>query len=339
MNRDTLLAPRDHPNRSAPVITVVVEGYNESHDQGAIDDTLEALNAQDYPLDRVHLVLVGSSVQAAGWSRAYGEGTPFASVTAIAADDAHYYELKNRGARIASGEVIVFTDSDVRPDRGWLSALVATIAGGVDVSAGITCFRGARRPTPEGLLRLAASSITYGWIVGPAEGATRTSRGLLAHNVGFRRDVFERHPFATDHGRTCASMLMHSSLVESGARLVLQPAQRAEHYFTWKWWLAKFHFRAGYEVYAVRRLTTTYPNRWIGRTSLFEPLVTMAWHCLFDLPQSLRYMRALGIGPLRRAAVLPLVAGLSILARGAEMAGMFATLYSQQSMRRWAESS
>ena len=38
----------------------------------------------------------------------------------------HYYELKNLGADLAIGEIIVFIDSDVIPAEDWLSQLLET---------------------------------------------------------------------------------------------------------------------------------------------------------------------------------------------------------------------
>ena len=38
--------------------------------------------------------------------------------------DAHYYELKNRGVEIATGNVIIVVDSDIIPDSNWLESLI-----------------------------------------------------------------------------------------------------------------------------------------------------------------------------------------------------------------------
>ena len=102
-----------------PRISIVIEGYNESKDQGVADDTILALTAQDYPLDGVELVLVGAPEQAKGWAERFADPAPFAAVTAVEAEGESYYGLKNRGAAVAKGEIVVFTDSDVRPTPTW----------------------------------------------------------------------------------------------------------------------------------------------------------------------------------------------------------------------------
>jgi hypothetical protein len=321
-----------------PAVSVVIEGYNESHEQGTLDDTLAALGRQTYPLDRVNLVLVGSSAQVAGWQHAFAGPHPFASIGAYAADGAHYYALKNAGADRAAAEIIAFTDSDVEPDPGWLAAIASALQT-ADVSAGISRFQGSRTGRLAGAVRQVASAVTYGWILGRDARGGLAADGFLAHNVAFRAAVFRAHPYLTEHGRTCGSMLMYADLRRAGVRIALEPRQQAAHYFTWTWWLRTFHYRAGYEVFRVRRLETSYPNRWMSRLGVLEPVVTMFWHAAFDLRQWPRYCAAIGVSRLRRVLLLPALLGLSLAARAAEMVGMYATMRSPAGMQRWAESS
>src|SRR4051794_20297063 len=98
-------------SRPGPRVSVIVEGYNESIDLGAIDSTVEALRRQCFPLGDVEVILLGTTGQVAAWrERLAGEHT-FHGVQYIAADDCHYFELKNMGADTAAGEIIAFTDS------------------------------------------------------------------------------------------------------------------------------------------------------------------------------------------------------------------------------------
>ena len=90
-------------------------------------------------------------------------------------------------------------------------------------------------------------------------------------------------------------------------------------------------------MFRLRRLDSDYPNQWISRTSIFEPLVTMAWHMMLDVPRWFRFAGLLGTGPLFRLGFLPLLILLSATARGAEMAGMYATMMAPEKMRKWAE--
>jgi cellulose synthase/poly-beta-1,6-N-acetylglucosamine synthase-like glycosyltransferase len=42
----------------------------------------------------------------------------------IPASGLHYYDLKNFGAKHSKGELIIFLDSDVIPENGWLIGLL-----------------------------------------------------------------------------------------------------------------------------------------------------------------------------------------------------------------------
>ena len=259
----------------------------------------------------------------------------------IEAEGASYYELKNRGARaVPEADVIAFTDSDVRPARRWLSSIVGAIEAGADVSVGLSRFRYGTGCGPDDPLLLAAALVTFGWIVGrPGADGWPRAQGFLAHSVGFRASVFRDHPYRTDMGRACSSVLLFHDLVAAGRRVVLQPEQQAAHSFSWGWWLRTFHFRVGYEIYTQRRESTTDPSRWVARTSVLEPVLTMVWHFLADLPRWFRYARLLGVGPIRRVTLFPAVVALSAAAHGTEMAGMYSTLLAPRAMRRLAEKS
>ena len=324
-----------------PVVSVIVEGYNESRDLGKAVNTIEALQHQDFPVDQVEIILMGSVAQVRDWNILYAQGTPFWGIQAVEADGLSYLQLKNRGAEFASAEILAFTDSDVYPHRTWLSSLVDGIRRGGDVSIGLSLFKSATSWEWNGATRLAAASITWGWVVGKQLDPDRNIPypvGFMDHNFGLRADTFRRHRYNTTFGRLCGAPLLTRSFLDRGAKLVLQRRQRVTHYFSWLYWLKSLHFRYGYEVYMLRRLNKQYPDQWIARTKIFEPLITMVWHILLDVPRWFRVSRLLDVHPLRRAMLLPLVVVMSCVARTAEMGGMYCTMADANKMKRWAES-
>ena len=323
-----------------PRVSVVVEGYNESLSLGSVDDTMAALLRQDFALGEVEVILVGSPAQAAYWNRTWGASSgPFLRVTALAAAGAHYYALKNEGARCAAGEILAFTDSDALPEPGWIAAIVAAVEGGADVSAGVTLFCDERGRKPDHPLMQVAASISWGFVVGSGRDARVVApAGFLSHNVGFRAATFARHPYRTDLGRTCAGSFLYGSLVESGARIVFQPGQRVAHRFSLGWWVLRLHRRFGYEVLLLRRLDVKGQHGWLDAVKLLEPILTMLWHMALDVPRWLRFGRILGVPAGRRVLLLPVVGVMSLLARGGEMVGMVQTIASPEAMKRFAES-
>ena len=124
-----------------PVVSVIVEGYNETRDLGKAINTLEALKEQDFPVDQVEVILMGSPTQVKAWKERYASCAPFWGLKAVEAEGLTYLQLKNRGAQFATAEILAFTDSDVYPHRTWLSSLVEGIQGGADVSIGLSLFK------------------------------------------------------------------------------------------------------------------------------------------------------------------------------------------------------
>jgi glycosyltransferase involved in cell wall biosynthesis len=324
-----------------PLVSIIVDGYNESRGLGKASDTLEALRVQTFPMDQVELVLIGASEQVRCWEDITAEKRPFGWLKVVTLDDAHYLELKNHGAECASGNIIVFTDSDVYPQPMWLASIVEGIERGADVVVGISLFKQSHSWKADTATRQAAASITWGWVLGKGESRLEglcLAAGFMDHNVAFRREILEKVRYRTDLGRILGAPLFYRALVDMGVKVGLHPSQRIVHFFSWWFWLHKLHFRYGYEVFMLRRLDAQYPNQWIARTMLFEPVVTMIWHVLLDVPRWFRVSRLLGIHPVRRIAIFPLVVGMSCLARTAEMAGMYITMVAPQTMKRWAES-
>jgi glycosyltransferase involved in cell wall biosynthesis len=100
-------------------------------------------------------------------------------------NDGEYYEQKNRGARHANRDVLVFLDSDVIPERGWLEHLVAPFDDHMTrVVAGHTYV------VDDSLYEKA---FKYFWFF-PTREQTR-DRWFFANNVAFRRDVFLDYGF------------------------------------------------------------------------------------------------------------------------------------------------
>jgi glycosyltransferase involved in cell wall biosynthesis len=100
-----------------PVVSIIVEGYNESRDLGKAVNTIEALQRQDFPADQVEIILMGSAAQVKEWRALYAQGMPFWGIQAVEVAGLSYLQLKTHGAKFASAEILAFTDSDVYPHR------------------------------------------------------------------------------------------------------------------------------------------------------------------------------------------------------------------------------
>ena len=320
-----------------PVISVVLDGYNETRSLGTVNNTIEALKGQRFPLEKIELIIAASADQISELKRTFPSCAPFGDVKYVAVEEGVYYQLKNAGAEVATGEIIAFTDSDVYPQPEWLASIVENIGKGFEGSVGLSLFKGSGGWEPGSTLRDIAVSITFGYILGPPNLQHLPElRGFMDHNLALRAAAYRRYPYREDQGRVCASPLLFRTLERHGVALSLHPKQQVVHYFAWLYWVA-LHFRYGYEVYQVRRLDPHYPNQWIARTGPFEGVVTLLWHVLLNQPRWLRFGKLRGYGRLHRVALLPVVVMLSLVANGAEMFGIYATMLRPVGMRRWAE--
>ncbi len=316
-----------------PRFSVVIEGYNEALGLGSTAATLAALHRQGIAPTSIEVIVVGSPAEPHGNAR---EASPFFAVRRVAADGAHYYQLKNIGVRAAQGDIVVLADSDVVPEPGWLEAIEASIDAGADYSAGLTRFaHEGRGRWPAWLLDIAAS-ISWGFTLGRSRAGAVEPRGFLSHNVAFRREVLATHPFPEEFGRTCGGSVLYARLCRDGVRGVLNVRQRVRHAFSFRWWLSRLHPRFGYEVFRLRRLGSSVVDVRASRLGWFEPIVTMAWHTALDVPQWLRYSAALGWGCFARLAALPVLVCLSLAARSSEMAAMYRTMIAPARMEAFA---
>jgi GT2 family glycosyltransferase len=109
-------APFPQASRASwPRVSVVVCAYNAA---GTLDDCLSSLGALDYPDYEVILVNDGSRDATSEVGRRYPH------VRVVNVPNNGLSVARNIGLAEASGEIIAYTDADVRVDRDWLTYLV-----------------------------------------------------------------------------------------------------------------------------------------------------------------------------------------------------------------------
>ena len=141
----------------------------------------------------------------------------------VPAKDMSYYELKNHGAQLAQSEFIIFLDSDVVPEPGWLMTLLTTILQpGKDAVAGNTYVEGKS---------IYAKAFALFWVF-PLRGhgsAIKPSEHFFANNVAFRRSVFLHYGFpcrSTFRGQ-CTELAR--TLVGAGHGVYIHEAAIVDH--------------------------------------------------------------------------------------------------------------
>jgi len=111
--------------------------------------------------------------------------------------ECHYYELKNKAASVAKGEIIIFVDSDVIPDSQWLTNI---LQGFEDPSVMVSC--GKAWIDHDSLYSKAFALFWFfplkdkiGLIEKPK---LQKVNHFFANNVAFNKDLFLKYGFISD---------------------------------------------------------------------------------------------------------------------------------------------
>lgn len=136
---------------------------------------------------------------------------------------ANYYEKKNIGARLSSNDILLFFDTDLLPEEGWLRGMLEPFQQWhVSVVVGATHLDHAS--TYE-------MAVALFWIFSPAmeDSPLRPTRRLVSNNIAFRRSLFMRFPFPdrpTYRGQ-CTELGLQ--LMSAGITMYERTGARASH--------------------------------------------------------------------------------------------------------------
>lgn len=154
---------------------------------------------------------------------AMGQTPPVSALKVLPAKNMRYYDLKNYGAAQTEAEVLVFLDSDVIPEPGWLAALLGGITQpGVDAIGGNTYI------APESLYTRAFALFWFFPLRSEGNEAI-PSEHFFANNVAFRKAVFNKHHFPCHKKFRGQCTDLAKSLRENNYGLFLHPAARVNH--------------------------------------------------------------------------------------------------------------
>lgn len=142
----------------------------------------------------------------------------------VAGSGRSYYEQKNLGVAEARGRFVLFLDSDVIPEPGWLQGLLGSFADpAVEVVCG-NCYL----DTGD----LVSKSLALAWFFPLRETREVLARQswFFANNVAFRRDIAVRYPFVLLEGTSRgACRLLARRLTADGRGLFVNTAARVSH--------------------------------------------------------------------------------------------------------------
>ena len=132
---------------SQPTVAIVIAARNE---ETCIKRTIEALTSQDYPAHLTEIIIVNdrSTDQTAAIVSELSKLHPQVNLinqTEIAQSLSPKKQALDRGIRLAKGEIILTTDADCQPSRGWLTSMIQHFTPDVGMVTGRAKFTIAQR--------------------------------------------------------------------------------------------------------------------------------------------------------------------------------------------------
>lgn len=198
----------------APVASVIVVSYEGRQ---RIETCLAPLLAQDMR-EPFEIVVVASGVDGCAdhIRAAYPEVRIVSSPTRLRPGPA-----RNRGIRVAAGEVIAFLPDDGTPREDWLRRRLELHRAGADAVGGAIV-----NAAPESYIARAAHLLEYSALL-PVD-ALLKAQGI-PHCLSFKRGVFERVGLYPEDTLTGEDTLFNRRCVEAGTSIAFSSEIRMGH--------------------------------------------------------------------------------------------------------------
>jgi len=190
----------------------------------------------------------------------FAKGTFPGSVAYYGTQGLHYFDQKNYGAARTEADIVLFLDSDVIPEPGWLGLLLQVFD---DPEAKVVCGHTylATRTTMERCFALI-------WFFPPHEPrpGVRESRNFYANSVAFRREVFRENNFPEEDCYRGQGNDLAKRLKKKGIKILRVGEAWTSHPWpgSWRFVVLRAFVRGHDTIYWSRR----YKRGWLHRSPL-----------------------------------------------------------------------
>jgi GT2 family glycosyltransferase len=197
---------------SSPTISFVVPVRDDAE---RLRRCLASIARNDYPRDRIQVIVVdnGSEDDSAEIARASGAAVIFQPHGRVA-------QLRNRGVRESTGDLVAFVDADHEIDRDWANAAVSALASDDVAAAGSPYW-----PAPQ------SNWVQQCYDALRNHPASRTATEWLGSgNLVVRRAAFELAGGFDEALEACEDVDFCNRLRSAGGRILADPGLRSVHY-------------------------------------------------------------------------------------------------------------
>ncbi len=257
-------------------------------------------------------------------NRAGLEDDDLAQLQVIAAEGLAYYQQKNFGFGLSDREIVIFLDSDVIPEAGWLEGVLEALGRpDIDVVSGNTYLS---------LESFYQKAFALFWFFPLRSDKPELKRvgGFFANNVAFRRSVFSENPFPDLPAFRGQCVVLARHLENTGRSIYRQERSRVEHpspngatHFMWRA-LCDGHD----EVVLARHLGRS----WLDRT-VVGSMKRFAWHLLNSARRVVRSRKDVGLSMVQAVSAY----GLALSYYGLKLGGELVSHVSPGIIRRHAK--
>jgi len=240
------------PEATFPSFSIVLETENLANaDLEGLSRSLLSLVKQDVPPSHAkEVLLIDSGDAPANLLEQLCDRYPWITVHP-APPGTGYYKAKMLGAHLATGDIIVYCDSDCIYEPSWMKTILTTFTQGdhIQIVAGETTTRGVG---PYGT----AMALTYIFPQYSGETVLTSSSEYFLNNVAFRRQFLLENPIPVELPLYRGNCVLHArDLRQNGQIIWRQPKARATHapphglsHFFWRFLLI------GHDYYWQNRL-------------------------------------------------------------------------------------
>jgi glycosyltransferase involved in cell wall biosynthesis len=209
-----------------PSFSIVLETENLAKaDREALTQSLTSLSEQSLsPTEANEVWLIDSGDTPEERLRQLCQQHPWIKVHQ-APSDTNYYKTKMLGAELATGEIVVYCDSDCTYEKDWLRNLLSPFTRGDEIQV----VAGETKTKSQGAYGI-AMALTYIFPQYSGQTTLTQTSSYFINNVAFRREFLLRHPIPTKSFLYRGNCTLHAhNLRQQGYTIWRQPQARSTH--------------------------------------------------------------------------------------------------------------